>query len=219
MKNPYSFDSTDSRLTPINSIKYYEFNNKENEFIANYNLTINYPSSGTTNILKNGDRVWRVGFIANNGGNMRIKFKNINFKENTFVHIYNKNYSIIKGPFSTELNINDKFISEKIKTNTLIVEYYIPKKYCGCNVSLKATLDISNLIVTYTKYDIENLKKGWNLISSFDKKFNIDYNNSTIEKDLLYEFDNGRYNIVKKLEYGKAYWVKNLNSNGYINFI
>lgn len=218
MKNPYSYTNNDSRLTNINSIKYFELNNPNNEFIFTHNLIIQYPNSGTTNILKNGDRVWRVGFYAPNAGNMRIKFININFKENTFVHIYNKNYSIIKGPYSTELNINETFITDKIKTNMLIVEYYIPKKYCGCNASLKAILNISGVTVTYTKYDIDNLKKGWNLISSFDKKFNIDYNNSTIEKDILYEFNDGRYTLVKKLEYGKAYWVKCLINNGYINF-
>mgnify|MGYP001356484479 CR=1 FL=1 len=218
MKNPYSLNSNDSRITSTNSIRYHELNNENNEFIVDHNLIIKYPNSGTTNILKNGDRVWRVGFFAPNAVNIKIKLININFKENTFLHIYDKNYSIIKGPYSSELNISDIYISEKIKTNTLIIEYYVPKKYCGCNASLKAILNISNVIVTYTSHDIDKLKKGWNLISSINKKFNIDYDNSTIEKNILYELDNGKYKLATKLEYGKAYWIKCLVENGYINF-
>jgi len=218
MKNPYSLNSKDAKLTPIDLIKYYKLENINNELDIIYNFKISYPNSGTTDILENGDRVWRIGFKAENAENIKIKFTKINIKENIFLHIYNQNYSLIEGPFTTELNINDDFTTNKFNSNIVIVEYYVPKKYCGCNASLKAILNISNVFVTYNiKNDIINLKKGWNLISSKNKKLNIDFNNSTIEKNILYEFIDNKYILAKEIEYGKAYWVISTINNGYIN--
>lgn len=218
MKNPYTFTyGNDSRLTSVKSIKYYNLNNDVNKSEASYDLIVSYPRSGTTNTLKNGDRVWRVGFKISNKTNVRLNLININFKENVFLHIYDLNYSSIKGPYSTELNINDSFLTEEINSDTVIVEYYVPKKYCGCNSSLKAPLNISKLLIKNEIHDIKKLSKGWNLISSVNQKLNIDYEKSTISKDEVYEFRNGKYLTVKNLEYGKAYWVRSLIDNGFIN--
>lgn len=218
MIKPYSLQNS-LKLKSIDEIKFKTFENKvENEY-NQFNVNFQYPSVGTTKVLNNGDRLWRYGIRANNASGFRINFKNIEIKENVILFIYDINYNNILGPYDSKSNSKKDLFTPIIKGNEIIVEYYVPRKYCGCNASLKAKLHINQIYLVNENTKISNLKKGWNLISLINTETKkIDWENSTIINNIIYDFGKNGYQISNNLLENKGYWVYSTQDLGYINF-
>lgn len=218
MIKPYSLQNS-LKLKSINEIKFKTFENNEKNEYNQFNVNFQYPNAGTTKILNNGDRLWRYGLKANNVSGFRINFKNIEIKENVILFIYDINYKNIIGPFDSKINSEKDLLTPTILGDEIIIEYYVPRKYCGCNASLKAKLHINQVYLVNKNTKISNLKKGWNLISLINTETkNIDFENSTIINNIIYDFGKNGYQISNKLLENKGYWVYSTQDLGYINF-
>lgn len=218
MIKPYSLQNS-LKLKSLNEIKFQIFDNNTNNEYNQFNVNYQYPSVGSTKILQNGDRLWRFGIKANNASGFRLNFKNIELKENVTLFIYDIDYKFIIGPYDSKINNLRDLLTPIINGNEIIIEYYIPKKYCGCSPALKAKLYINQVYIVNKNTTISNLKKGWNLISiiNTDTK-NIDFNNSTIINNIIYDFGKNGYQISNNLLENKGYWVYSTQDLGYINF-
>lgn len=229
MKIPYSLEVKNKNIKNLESIETYNLKNEKNESIIVHNLNYKYPYSGTVEILPTGDRLFRILVKSKNAKKMSFKIINLEFKLGLYLHIYNENYNNILGPYSVEVNKLNELVTPEISGDSIVLEYYIPRRFCGCNAATRANLDIKNVTISYqnmtalSKSNINALNEGWNLISIINEEYNnIDYSNSTIDEKLIFKFDakNKSYVSVsgEQLEKDVGYWIFSKKENGYINF-
>ena len=160
LKNPYSFNN---KITEQSNIKYINLpkidsnkilRNKKKKNISNKMLkyaiqndvTYNYPNDGTTDYVNKGDRVWRLGINSPGSKTIDLLFNEFDAKDGVILYIYNLDHSTVLGPFSIERNSKNKvFAIPPIKGESIIVEYYVPQKYCECKSSLRPLLSINKI--------------------------------------------------------------------------
>ena len=231
MKIPYSLEVKNKNIINLESIKTYNLKNETNESTVIHNLNYKYPYSGTVEVLPTGDRLFRILIKSDNAKKMSFKIINLEFKLGLYLHIYNENYNTILGPYSVEVNKLNELLTPEISGDKIVLEYYIPRRFCGCNAATRANLDIKSVTISYknqnvsalSKANINLLKEGWNIISIINETFNnIDYSNSTIDENLIFKFDAKNKSYVhingKNLEKDVGYWIFSKQNNGYINF-
>lgn len=105
-------------------------NNGTLELVAK-NIISNYNpyNSGTWETLKNGDRVWRLKITAQKAIGLNPLFKNFYLPKGAKLFIYNENNEQVLGAFTDFNNHESKMFSTQIiYGNTMILEYFEPKK-------------------------------------------------------------------------------------------
>jgi len=95
---------------------------------VNYGLT----NDGEWTELKNGDRIWRIGFSSKGALNLSVNFDKFFLPEGAHIYLYNNDKSDLLGAYTKTNNNADKALgSWFVKGDKLWVEYYEPKEVKG----------------------------------------------------------------------------------------
>ncbi len=90
-------------------------------------VNLNPLSHGTWDTVENNNKIWRLRINSNVGNSMMLIFDDFYLPEGTFLYVYSEDKSQLIGAFtSNNNNPQNKFTTEPIKGNSLILEYYEP---------------------------------------------------------------------------------------------
>jgi len=114
-------------------------------FGKNIDVILNPANSGITEILPNGDKLWRLRIYSKGAQTINLTFDNYRLPPGAKLFIYNDYCNDIHGAF-TELNNQDDrvFATTLIKGDAITVEYYEPQ-----NVIFPGELNISRVTHGY----------------------------------------------------------------------
>lgn len=95
-------------------------------------VKLNLNNSGKWDELPNGDRIWRLTINCPNALSINLLYNKFYIPEGGEFFVYQPDGSQILGSFGVHNNLpNGKFATEMIFNNTLVVEYFEPKKLRG----------------------------------------------------------------------------------------
>ena len=118
-------------------------------------MTVNfgYTNSGTTEILPDGSRIWRLSIKSEGAISINLIFNSFYMPKGATFFVYNKDKSHIIGAFTDINNTSNKlFSTAPVKGDEIILEYNAP-----ANVTEKPEINISTVIHAYK--NIFNLLK------------------------------------------------------------
>ncbi|MDP4267342.1 MAG: T9SS type A sorting domain-containing protein [Bacteroidota bacterium] len=167
---PYSFSHGDE-LSKI--ISYYEMpkvdvkrlltedlqessiRNKTLRFGYDMDVNLNPVNSGRWEVLKNGDRIWRLGIKSEGAKSINLIFNKYIMPNSGKLFIYSTESKDLIGAFTYKNNNKDSvFATTILRGQSIILEYYEPKE-----VYKKIKLNISKVIHGYK--DLFSLYKDY----------------------------------------------------------
>lgn len=90
-------------------------------------VNLNPENSGVWNVLKNGDRLWRLGISSKGALSINLTFDKYKLPEGASMFIYNQNQSVVLGSFTSANNQKDRYFAvSPISGESIIIEYYEP---------------------------------------------------------------------------------------------
>ncbi len=121
-------------MQPINValLKAEDLANENNKdipwrFGQNIDVNINMETSGTWDLLPNGDKLWRIRIYSQGALTMNFKFSKYVLPDGATLFLYNENHSEILGSFTSANNVaSGIFATTLIPGETITLEYYEP---------------------------------------------------------------------------------------------
>ena len=96
---------------------------------------------GVTDILDNGDRIWRLTIKSEGATFMNTSFKTFNIPAGAELFIYDETKEFVLGKFTMESALEDgKFYTQSIPGDEITLEYYEPYEVAG-----KGVLEINEI--------------------------------------------------------------------------
>ncbi|MBN1598026.1 MAG: trypsin-like peptidase domain-containing protein [Bacteroidales bacterium] len=124
-------------------------------FGKNFSTDINPERDGTTEILSDGSKLWRVGIICPGALSINFLFDKYKLPEGARLFLYSPGYPEILGAFTSHNNQENEMLATSVVSNdTVIIEYYEP-----ANVTFKGLLNLGRIT------------HGYKPIINYDKDF------------------------------------------------
>jgi PKD repeat protein len=114
-------------------------------FGQNIDVILNRDNSGITEILPNGDKLWRLRIYSQGAQSINLTFDHYRLPPTAQLFVYNDYHSDLIGAF-TEFNNQDDgvFATTLVRGDAVIVEYYEP-----ANVAFAGELEINRVTHGY----------------------------------------------------------------------
>jgi len=114
-------------------------------YAYDFDVDINFFDIATSEMLENGDTVWRLRFQSDEAIGMKVYFNQFYLPEGASLLIYSEEYDMVEGPFTSKNNHGDgEFSHALIKGSILTLEYSQPS-----NSTRNPILNISNVYHAY----------------------------------------------------------------------
>jgi PKD repeat protein len=121
-------------MQPINValLKAEDLANENNKdipwrFGKNIDVNINMETSGTWDLLPNGDKLWRIRIYSQGALTMNFKFSKYTLPDGATLFLYNEDHSEVLGSFTSANNqASGIFATTLIPGETITLEYYEP---------------------------------------------------------------------------------------------
>lgn len=115
-----------------------------------YNTDITLENNGTWTSLPGGNRVWRVGIIAEGAMSVNLLFENLHLPEGAHLYLYDADETNRVGAYTSQNNRADGELgTELVHGDHIIVEYFEPAKVAG-----QGHFTIANVIHGYRSLNI-----------------------------------------------------------------
>lgn len=92
-----------------------------------FDVDLSMDNSGVWDTLSDGNKVWRLKILSENAFSINLIFDFFRIPSGATLFIYNSNKNILLGAFTSNNNKpHNKFSTDIIKSNTIILEYFEP---------------------------------------------------------------------------------------------
>lgn len=114
----------------------------------NREVNLHKTECGLQEILPNGDKLWRMGFVSKGAFSMSVFLSAFHIPEGAELFVYNNKKDFVLGKFTSENTLdNSLFYTQQIPDDTLFLEYYEPK-----NVDFEGSFFIKSIGHAYRDY-------------------------------------------------------------------
>ena len=94
-------------------------------YAYSFDTNIDFFESATSEVLDNGDTIWRLRLESDDAIGMKVYFNNFYIPEESNLLIYSDQYNMVEGPFTSDNNHEDREFSHAlIKGDVIVLEYF-----------------------------------------------------------------------------------------------
>lgn len=108
-------------------------------------VNISMEKEGRTDIMANGDKVWRLGFHSKGAYAIGFSFPKFSIPEGAELYVYNADYSFVIGKFTSE-SITEEgiFYTQEVAGDEVYLEYFEPH-----DAEFEGTIEIGTANICY----------------------------------------------------------------------
>lgn len=108
-------------------------------------VNISMDKDGRTDIMANGDKVWRMGFFSKGAHALGFSFSKFIIPEGAELYIYNADHSFVIGKFTSQnMMEGDIFYTQEVAGDEVFIEYFEPH-----DAEFEGTIEIENVNICY----------------------------------------------------------------------